>query len=428
MTTFMLFAAALCLVAIASLTRSAWWPSSTSARAADDPTVALGRQIKQLRDLHAAGALGDEQYAQSKAAVERKLLEAVAQPAARGERSARPSAGLLLTVGLFVVVVAAGGYALIGSPSNLTNGPGSGADVAQAHSAGGDGGQITPQQIAAMVDQLAERLKSRPEDAEGWTMLARAYAAMGRHAQALDAFKKAVALRPNDANVWADFAEAQAMVNGRTLQGEPMKLVERALQVDPKNVKALSLAGTDAFDRKDYAGAVKFWEQVAQSDVGDPAFVQQVRAAIAQARQLGGLQVPAGSASAALASSAAPRPSVSKSPAHVSGVVSLSASLAGRASPDDTVFVFARPANGSRMPLAIMRRPVKDLPFAFTLDDSLSMSPQATLSGASQVIVGARITKSGNAMPQAGDLQGSTPAVAVGTDGLKLQIDQEVQK
>jgi cytochrome c-type biogenesis protein CcmH len=114
--------------------------------------------------------------------------------------------------------------------------------------------------------------------------------------------------------------------------------------------------------------------------------------------------------------------------ASVSGVVTLAASLQGRAAPDDTLFVFARAADGTRMPLAILRKRVRDLPLQFTLDDEMAMSDSARLSGAQRVIVGARISKSGNAMPQSGDLQGSLGAVAVGSAGLKVEIDQEVKK
>ena len=111
----------------------------------------------------------------------------------------------------------------------------------------------------------------------------------------------------------------------------------------------------------------------------------------------------------------------------VSGRVSLSAALAKQASPDDTVFVFARAAQGPRMPLAIVRKQVKDLPFDFTLDDSTAMSPQMKLSNFQQVVVGARISKSGNAMPQPGDLQGISSTVSLGATGLKIEIGEVVK-
>jgi cytochrome c-type biogenesis protein CcmH len=107
--------------------------------------------------------------------------------------------------------------------------------------------------------------------------------------------------------------------------------------------------------------------------------------------------------------------------------VTLSAALAKQAQPEDTVFVFARAATGSRMPLAILRKQVKDLPISFTLNDSMAMSPSNALSSVPQVIVGARISKSGNAMPQPGDLSGQTDPVKVGATGLKIEIKDAVK-
>jgi cytochrome c-type biogenesis protein CcmH len=150
---------------------------------------------------------------------------------------------------------------------------------------------------------------------------------------------------------------------------------------------------------------------------------------IAQARQLAGSQValmPA--ADDALASITTSAATIRAAPSgSVGGTVTLAPALQGRVAPDDTLFVFARAANGSRMPLAVLRKQVKDLPLRFTLDDSLAMSPTAKLSGATQVVVGARITKSGKAVAQEGDLQGQLPAVALGATNLKLEIGDVVK-
>jgi cytochrome c-type biogenesis protein CcmH len=187
----------------------------------------------------------------------------------------------------------------------------------------------------------------------------------------------------------------------------------------------LSLAGTAAFDKKDYAGAVKMWERAAQAEPPGSAFGQQLRSGIAEARQLAGL--PPSTIVTADAPPAAAAAFATGS-AQVAGTVTLAQGLATRVSPDDTVFIFARAVEGQRMPLAIVRKQVKDLPFKFTLDDSMSMSPEAKLSGFARVVVGARISKSGNAMPQPGDLQGVTPAVAVGANELRIEINQEVTR
>jgi len=224
------------------------------------------------------------------------------------------------------------------------------------------------------------------------------------------------------ASTLADYADASAVQNGGTLEGEPLKLIERALTSDPTHVKALVLAGTAAFNREDYAGAVAFWERAVEVGPADSGLVEMARGGIAEARERG--KLPA--AAQASAAKPAPTPALSAASA-VSGRVSLAPAMQGRVQPEDTVFVFARPANGSRMPLAILRLQVKDLPATFTLDDSLAMSPAARLSGAGTVVVGARISKSGQAMPQRGDLEGLSSPVPVGSAGVSVVIASDVQ-
>jgi cytochrome c-type biogenesis protein CcmH len=236
------------------------------------------------------------------------------------------------------------------------------------------------------------------------------------------AFKQAMALRPDDAVLIADYADALAVTNGRKLEGEPDQLIARALKIDPDNLKALSLAGTAAFDRKDYAGALLHWQKMTKL-APDSQFSQQIQSGIDEARRLSG---GASAAPAAAPASAAERPAAPGLAAAISGTVSLAPALAAKASPEDTVFIFARPAEGSRMPLAILRKQVKDLPLKFTLDDSMAMSPAARLSSASRVVVGARISKAGQAMAQPGDLQGLSAPMGTTAQGLKIEISEVV--
>lgn len=409
----------------------------------DHDLPSLRRQLVQLRELHETGALPDAAYEEAKTALERRVLALVMSGAADGPALAapsvapaavapapaapRPSRRLLVSLAVGVLAVAAAGYAWMGSPGQLGVGPGGGAGgVGEAGVAAGmpGGAQKPPhatsqEQIASMADQLAERMKGTPNDAEGWAMLARSYSVLGRHPEALVAYEKAVQLRQDDPNLLADYADSLAVKNGRQLAGEPMKWVQAALKIDPQTPKALALAGTHAFDQKDYAGAVRYWELLLATAPADNNFVQQVRSGLAEARQLGGLPAKAAEPPAAPAAGAG---------ASVRGTVSLSPALAKLASPDDTVFIYARAAEGGmRMPLAIQRHQVKDLPVAFTLDDSSSMSPAARLSGVQQVIVSARVSKSGQAMPTPGDLTGQTAAVAVGASGLKIEINEAVK-
>jgi cytochrome c-type biogenesis protein CcmH len=372
----------------------------------ENPIETIKRQLSQLKELHDTGAIPVAQFEKEKATLERRLLDyvlsgAVAAPAiattasptasaALPEPQARP--GWLLMVGLAVTVVAlaGAGYWWKGSPE----------PQAAPHA-------TNAAQIAAMTDELVAHLKEQPNDAEAWSMLARIYSVLGKHPEALKAYEKAVSLRKDDATLLADYADALAIKNNQSLAGEPMRLIERALKLEPGNTKALALAGTHAFDRKDYAGAVKYWEKAVQTGGADNPMVQQMLPGLAQARDLAGLPSAGGKT--------------------VSGNVSLAPALLKQVSPQDTVFIFARASEGSRMPLAIVRKQVKDLPVQFLLDDSLAMSPANKLSGAANVVVGARVSKSGNATPQPGDFSGQSGAVAVGASGLQIEISEVVK-
>lgn len=402
----------------------------------------LRRQLVQLQELHATGVLSDEQYATARAGLERRVVDLVLAGAADTDvapaavpstaptepASPKPSRRLLVMLGVGVIALAGAGYAWMGSPGLWGTGPSASAPSMDGGAPGQAtaGGQKAPhstsqEQIADMADKLAQRMQATPEDAEGWAMLARSYSVLGRHPEALVAYEKAVKLRKDDPNLLADYADSLAVRNGRRLDGEPMKWVDAALKIDPKTPKALALAGTHAFDRKDYAGAVRYWALLVATAPADSSFVQQVRSGLEEARQLGGL--PATTAEAPAGGSPMALPGAS-----VSGTVSLSPALAKQAAPDDTVFIYARAAEGGmRMPLAIQRHQVKDLPVSFTLDDSSSMSPAARLSGVKQVIVSARVSKTGQAMPAPGDLTGQTAAVDVGVSGLKIEISEAVK-
>jgi cytochrome c-type biogenesis protein CcmH len=406
---------------------------------------ALQKQLQQLRASHAAGSIPEARFNQERTALERKLLDALAEApvggAAAGRGPRRVGVQTWALLGVLVAAVAAAGYGLTGSPQMINALP---SDMAQAGAAGGDGSHdMSADQMAELVGRLAERMKANPEDAEGWMMLGRSYAAMGRGEEALSAFTQLVKLRPNDPGALTDFADALAVQNGRTLEGEPLKLIEKALRIDPQHVKALALAGTAAFNREDYAKAVEYWDTLVRTGPADNPIVEMARGGAEEARARGKLPpgalaaapAPTGTPPAAPSATAAPTTATPTGPqataaagkATVSGTVDLSADLRAQAKPDDVVLIFARAAEGSRMPLALMRTQVKDLPFSFTLDETMAMSPAATLASTQKVIVGARVSKSGQPMPQPGDLEGLSSAVPVGGQGVKVVISQTLK-
>ena len=373
------------------------------------------RQLAELKDQHAAGAIPQADFEQQTAALERRLLDMVLYESADDAAVVAPrkvSGRWLAGLALGIVLLAAAGYWFTAVP----------ALEAQMAAEGEGAGQPSSAQIVAMVDKLAERLKKDPSDGEGWAMLARSYSVMERNDEALDAYAHAIALRQDDPAVLVDYADALGVKNNHSLAGEPMKLIHQALAIDPSNIKGLALAGTDAFVRQDFAQAVKYWTEVERIGPADNALVQRVVASLQEARSRAGLPATPVAPQATVAPQASAPGAKVGSQASVGGTVSVSPALLSRTSPQDTVFIFARPANGGRMPLAALRIQVKDLPYRFTLDDSKSMSPSMPLSSSVQVMVAARISKSGDAIAQPGDLTGQVGPVAMGSQGIALEI------
>jgi cytochrome c-type biogenesis protein CcmH len=263
---------------------------------------------------------------------------------------------------------------------------------------------ISAAQVETMVARLGARLRENPDDAEGWKMLGRSYAVLGRFGEAVDAYTKAVLRAPRDAQLLADFADALAMSRGQSLQGEPEKLVLRALEIDPTNLKALALAGTAAFERGEFARAADVWERMLGSVPPDSEDARDIRDNVAEARQR----------------AAAPA-------AVLRGTVRIAPELKGKFGPEDTVFVYARAADGPPMPLAVLRRKARELPLEFALDDSMAMAPGAELSAFPRIVVTARVSRSGQAKPQPGDLQGASAPVANDAHGVEVIINSEVR-
>jgi cytochrome c-type biogenesis protein CcmH len=412
-----------------------------------DTIADLKQQLRHLEALAASGVLPEDAADTARENLQRRLVAAVLAapdaaaappaPAAAAAPAVKHSPRLIAGLAVFAVLFAIGGYAWLGNPEGLKTAPATGpVAAAPAEDAASSAHPMTMGQIEGMVASLAERLKSRPDDAEGWLMLGRSQAVLGKFDLAIPAYRKVLALQPKNAQALADLADALAMTQGQRFDGEPARLVTQALAAEPDNLKALSIAGTIAFDKKDYPAAASHWERVvkvagSRGDMADSDLAKQARANLDEARQLAGLPPLASPATAT-----SPTATTAATPAanpltagreSVTGKVELAPALAARAAPDDTVFIFARPAAGARMPLAILKKRVRDLPVDFTLDDSMAMSPAARLSGAGQVVVGARVSKSGQAMPQAGDLEGLSAAVAPGQQGLRIVITEVVK-
>ena len=388
MIVFWVVAIALAALTLVLMLRPLLFSKTRQQRSRKDSNISIYRdQLRELEADRAAGTLADADYQTARVELEARLLEDAVPDAAPARSSSR---ALLLTIALAVPLCAAVLYAVVGTPGAI--GPRS------------DPHAFDEQQLTTLVERLAARMRENPDDAEGWRLLGRSYAALGKFPEAFDAYGKAAVRKPRDADLLADMADVLATMRPTRLQGEPEKLVLRALEIDPDHLKALALAGTAAFDRKDFDGAVRYWSRMLALVEPNSEDARQIQASINEARSLGG---------------AAPRA--------LRGKVAISKKLTAQASPDDTVFIFARAAEGPPMPLAVKRVRVRDLPLEFSLDDSMAMAPGMNLSAHARVVVGARVSKSGTPTPQPGDLQGMSQPVANDARGVSVTIDSVVR-
>ncbi|HSP63654.1 MAG TPA: c-type cytochrome biogenesis protein CcmI [Pyrinomonadaceae bacterium] len=218
-------------------------------------------QCQELETDLRNGLIGEPEYPKEKEALERRLLADT--ETAKREASASPGTSpatrkVAYAVAAAIPIVAIAFYLVRGNPRGLNP------ETAPSTMPGGEtqAGEMTPQQIEANVGKLAKRLEENPNDAQGWVMLGRSYTMMERYADAATAYGRATTLNGGDANLWTDYAEALALSNGQRLEGKPMEAVNRALQIDPNNEKALALAGEAAYQAADYRKAIEYWQKL----------------------------------------------------------------------------------------------------------------------------------------------------------------------
>ena len=416
MMSFAAIAAVLVIAALAIVLRPLWGRRAAMAVTRDLANRDVYRdQFAELERDVSAGVLSAGQFERARAELQRRMLEDLSVPVVPAHTAA--GRGTLATTAAGISVLAVALYLHLGNPGGIGVQPPSAEEAAS----------VSPQQFEALTAQLAERLRAQPKNAQGWMMLGRAYRTLDKPAEAAAAYRKAVELEPRDVNLLADLAEALATAQNRSLQGEPAGLLKRALALDPANPKVLALAGSEAFERKDYRAAIGHWDRLLKTpDLGEP-MKQAIADGIARARVAEQTAKSPPLAQTDPDKSKSPSKPQSPSPAAgLRGVVSLHGSLSAKVKPDDAVFVFARAAQGPRMPLAVVRIAARDLPYQFMLDDSMAMTPQRKLSGFEQVVVGARVSRTGTATPSPGDLEGLSTTVTPGASGVKVLIDRTV--
>ncbi|WP_310492200.1 hypothetical protein [Dechloromonas sp.] len=268
--------------------------------------------------------------------------------------------------------------------------------------------------LNTVVKKLADKMANDPNNGEGWLLLAKTYSELRRHAEADAAYAKASALVTLDAQALADWADAHVMTKDRKWDDEARKIVKRAIAADPKHVKALALAGSEAFDRADYKAAIDFWKRMKAVAPTDSMDSKLADANIAEANAaLSGKRPAAAAVEPAVAIGA------------VAGVVTLSPKLKGKVSADDTLFVTAKTPDGAGAPLAVWRYKGSDFPIEFRLDDSSAIMPGRTISQFSEVLVTAKISRSGSAEPSKGDILATPVRARLGNTTLVVELNSE---
>jgi cytochrome c-type biogenesis protein CcmH len=419
---FMLLALAMCLCIAAVFI---WFllrqrPVRSSASQTKLNASVYRAQIMDLDSEHQSGHISTQEWQQTRDELSQRMLEDTSLSDDPGARKEKPALWTALVIAVTLPVASLSMYLWVGEPQALQ------AMATEPPE------KVMQTELSGMVQTLAKKLETNPENQEGWVMLGRSYRALEKYDNAVNAYDRALKLSPDD-GLKLERAEVLALKAQGNFDGEPWGVIREILKKDPQNKGALLLAGSASYAHDKYADALRYWQQARKLLAADHPDVPSLEGAIATAQNKLGLPVTPQStlpsqapAAASGAGAAGPVASGTQVGLTISGRLSLAAALKNKASPNDMVFVYASPANGDRMPLAIFKSTVEKLPLNFTLDDSTAMLPERKLSGAGEVILKARISKSGNAIPQSGDLIGTLGPVKVGAKGLVLEIKEQI--
>jgi len=414
MTAFWLISGAMIALALLFV----WLPIIRQHRAmevsGDEANIAVIKQQMVELDLDLSnGKLDQAGYAEARLDLEKALLRDVSGGETTGTKKPEESNRWMIpAITVIIPVVAISLYQALGNSDWLSTTQTADAPLP----ANPSDDTLAPHALEEMVSKLLERLTAQPNDLEGWTMLARSYMYMQRYSDAVGAYANAHRLAGDtNASLLIDYADAVGMANGSNLTGLPTELLRKALAIEPEHIKGLWMIGRLHYQNGDFAQAIDYFRRVARMLPPDSENARIIALQIQDTQtRIGPItdestdQTPGGAA--------------------ITVHIELDPPLLDQVSGEDILYIFARPVEGPRMPLAIMRKQVKDLPLTVTLNDSMAMSPASMLSNFSTVSVGARISKSGEAIPQAGDLRGSVSPVDVGSEEIiRLTINESVR-
>ena len=364
-------------------------------------------QILDLDREHESGHISDAEWQQSRDELSLRLLEDTSAQDDPKAKKEKPALWTAVLVAVALPLASMGMYMWLGEPDALNP------MALKAPE------QPDQQSLLKMAEALAGKLNEKPDNLQGWVMLGRTYRTLEKFDAAVQAYDRALTLSADD-DLKLERVEVLAMKTQGNFEGEPWAVIRDILQRDPQHYGALLLAGSASYAHEKYSDALKYWQQARKPLPADNPDVQGLDEAIASVQKKLGMAVAPSPASSAGNDGA------SAAGLTVSGQVSIAEALKGKVKPSDVVFIYASPANGERMPLAIFKTTASQLPMAFTLDDSTAMAPERKISSAGEVFVKVRVSKSGNAMPQSGDLAGTLGPVKLGSKGLKLEIKDQM--
>lgn len=416
MNIFLLLVVVLLIVAFVIILPPLWRTQTIEDADFDARNTLIARhRLSELKEQLQSGglskALYDEQLAELKQALGDDLD--ITSPVKSAQTQGRWMAYVLV---LGIPLLAGSLYLTLGSPQSIDR-------VEEITPAGS--GVPDSEAINKMVEGLAAKMKANPNDGEGWLMLGRSYKVLQQYPKAVDAFANAHRLLGDKPDVMLMYADALAFANNEKIDGKSAELVFKALEIEPENLNGLWLGGMAKAQAGDFMGAMVLWQKLESllpqgSDAQKET--QELLAKITSQMPKDAV-LPQGDSA-----QPADNTQVAGAGASVKIHVSLDATLKQSVAPTDTVFVYAQALSGPKMPLAIVRKQVSDLPLSVTLDDTTAMMPKMKLSNFKEVKLMARISKSGNAMPQAGDLIGSVEAVTLADKKLnKIVINNKVK-
>lgn len=401
MITFYIAAIVLVLLVLAALFRPFFWKTTVHHASRQQLNAAIYKEeIAKLEKERSEGLIDGATYEISHAEMRQRLFQDTSEDDGVAVLGSPKKTIIALTI--FIPVIAAVMYFWLGSAQQIAD--------------GGAKQQVAQQDVEKMVARLAAKMEQDPSNLKGWAMLARSYKVMGRPKDAEKAYDRAGSYLDTDPQLLADYADVSASNANGSFEGKPQAIINRALKADPNNMMALWLAGTADYNRGDYKGAVQVWGRLAKLLPADSEDMKMIQGSILEARGKANLPPEP-------LVSQATSPVAAVSSKNINGTVEINPDLKSRIKPDYIVMVIAR-APGARMPVAIMRGKAADLPLRFVLNDALAMTPDALISNLSEATIEVRISKSGQAKAEPGDLYSEIQTVKVGTNNLKVVVDQ----